>query len=227
MRSLACAGILAGASLLAPVVLRAADAATPVAMMTLRDGRVLHNARVVSDVGTSVVVRADEGLVEVAKSDLPRSQADASAAKAPAPGAPEFVMVRFNPNQAPEAAPPEPGAKAAAKPVANANPAMRPVASATYKGCIIMSFQMKSFQNVLGCAEVVIRNDSDEATLIRPGDFVCLTADGARHPGRNLVADTFPPSVRRSELVPAHGEVDDIVTFANDALAISLVQWSK
>jgi hypothetical protein len=205
----------------------AADTAPPppIATMVLKDGRVLHNARVMSDGGASVVVRADEGLVQVAKSDLPLSLADAYPAKAPAPAGAEYVMQRFDPNQAPVAPAPEPGAKAKPKPNANATPGQ--AASAVYKGCTIVSFQKKSLENVLGCAEVVIQNDSEDNVQIRPGDLVCVTAAGARHPGRNIFANTFPPSVKRREFVPAHGQLDDIITFGNEDMDIASVQWSR
>jgi hypothetical protein len=233
MMSRARVGFLAAACLLMPAGLWAADASppapppAPVATMVLKDGRVLHNVKVMSDDGDSVFVKADEGLLQIKKSDLPQAAPEAIPQKAPTPAASEYVMQRFDPNQAPEAPPPAPGAKPTPKPGAKPAPGPKPVASSVYKGCTIMSFQMKPFQNVQGCVEVVIQNDTDENTLIRPSDFVCISADGARHVGRNIIAQTFPPSVRRRELVPAHGEVDDIVTFTNEALDISGVQWSK
>jgi hypothetical protein len=233
MRPRARTGLLAAAFLFIPAMLPAADTAppppAPIASMVLRDGRVLHNARIMSDEGASVVVRADEGLIQVAKSDLPQGVADAFPRKAPAPDmGPDFVMQRFDPSQAPEAPPPEPGgAKPKPKPPGSATSAPAPVANALYKGCTIVSFQKKSFENVLGCAEVVIQNDSDENTQIRPGDFVCITAAGARHPGRNIFANTFPPSVKRREFVPAHGQLDDIITFGNEDMDIASVQWSR
>lgn len=228
MRLRARIGFLAAACLLVPIVLRA-DAGKPatVATVALKDGRVLHNVKVMSDEGSSIVVRADEGLLEIAKSDLPQTFADAFPQKQPTPAGIEYVMQRFDPNQAPEAPPPEPGAKPKAKPNAKETPAPKPVANALYKGCTIISFQKKSFQNVLGCAEVVIQNDTDENTQIRASDFVCISADGARHPGRNLFANTFPPSVKRREFVPSHGQLDDLVTFGNEDIDISSVQWSR
>jgi hypothetical protein len=195
--------------------------------MVLKDGRVLHNVKIMSEEGTSVVVRADEGLVQVAKSDLPPALADAYPAKAPAPADAEYVMQRFDPNQAPEAPAPEPGAKPKPKPNAGATPAPGQVTSVVYKGCTIVSFQKKSFENVLGCAEVVIQNDTEDNVQIRPGDFVCVTAAGARRPGRNIFANTFPPSVKRREFVPAHGQLDDIITFGNEDMDIASVQWSR
>ena len=227
MRPRARTGLLAAACLLMPAMLAADTAPPPTATMVLRDGRVLHNARVMSDGGASVVVRADEGLVQVAKSDLPQALADAYPVKAPAPEGAEYVMQRFDPNQAPEAPAPEPGAKPKPKPNAGATPAPGQVASVVYKGCTIVSFQKKSFESVLGCAEVVIQNDTDDNVQIRPGDFVCITPAGARHPGRNIFANTFPPSVKRREFVPAHGQLDDIITFGNEDMDIASVQWSR
>jgi hypothetical protein len=228
MRPRALTGLLAAACLLMPLVPLAADTPPPpMATMVLKDGRVLHNARVMSDGGASVVVRADEGLVQVEKSDLPQALADAYPAKAPAPADPEYVMQRFDPNQAPEAPAPEPGAKPKPKPNAGAAPAPGQAAGAAYRGCMIVSFQKKPFENVLGCAEVVIQNDTEDNVQIRPGDFVCITAAGARRVGRNIFANTFPPSVKRREFVPAHGQLDDIITFANEDMDIASVQWSR
>jgi hypothetical protein len=223
-------GFLAAAVLLAPMALIAADSLppAPLASVELRDGRVLHNVKVMSDEGVNVVVRADEGLLKIAKSDLPSSLADAYAAKPPAPsGPPQFVMQRFDPNQAPEAPPPEPGAKPKVNQAAKPAPGPTPTAGTMYKGCTIISFQIESFQSVQGCAEVVIRNDTDQMVQIRPGEIACTTADGARHLARNIITDSFPPSVKRREFVPARGELDDIFAFANEPLDISSVQWSR
>ncbi len=228
-----CIGFLAVAVLLAPLVLTAADPGPPaaVASLQLKDGRVLHNARVVSDEGANVVVRADEGLLKIPKADLSPAFADVYTTKpAPTPsgGPVRYVMQRFDPNQPPEAPPPEPGAKPKANPAAKAG-AASPAAGGTalYKGCTIISFQMKSFQNVQGCAEVIIRNDTDEKVMLRPGEITCITADGARHVARNIITDSFPPNVKRREFVPARGELDDIFAFANEPLDITGVQWSR
>jgi hypothetical protein len=140
----------------------------------------------------------------------------------------QFVMERFDPNQPPEAPPPEPGAKPKVTPAGKAVSAPGKAAeSAMYKGCTIMSFQIKSFQSVQGCAEVIIRNDTDEMVMIRPGEITCTTADGARHVARNIITDSFPPNVKRREFVPARGQLDDIFAFANEPLDISSVQWTR
>ena len=217
------------AALCLPLALRAADTPAPAtfATLALKDGRVLHNVRVMSDDVASIVVRADEGLLKLAKSDLPPSVASAYPDKSPPPAATEYVMQRFDPNQAPEAPPPEPGAKPKPKPGAKPTPAPVPVANAVYRGCTITSFQKKSFENVLGCAVVTLQNDTDQNTPIRAADFVCVAADGTRHAGRNLFANTFPPSVKRREFVPAHGQLEDIVAFSNEDLDIAAVQWSR
>jgi hypothetical protein len=231
MRPRACIGFLSAACLLVPLML-AADAPAPtptpapVRPMVLKDGRVLHNARVMTDEGASVFIHADEGLLQVLKSNLPPGVADVVPQKAPDPSAPEYVMERFDPNQGPAILPPEPGAKPKAK-AAAATPPPKAVAEPVYKGCTIMSFQKKSFENVLGNAEVVIQNDSEYPVQIRAVDFVCIAANGTRHPGRNLFANTFPPSVKRREFVPAHGQLDDIVSFGNDDLDIASVQWAR
>jgi hypothetical protein len=218
---------LAAICLLAPAPLRA-DTAPPAAALTLKDGRVLHNVRVMSDEGASEILRSDEGLTKVAKSILPPEFAVAPAVPASAStGSPELVMRGFDPNQAPEAPPPEPGGakpKPAAKPSA---PGAKPVSSTTFMGCSIISFQIKAFQNVQGCAEIVIRNDSDQQVMIRPGEVSCTTADGAKHVARNIITDSFPPAIKRREFVPPRSQIDDIFAFANQPLDISSVQWSR
>jgi hypothetical protein len=228
-------GFLAAALMLAPLALAAGDppspTPTPVPTVQLKDGRVLHNVRVMTDEGANVVVRSDEGLLQLAKADLPPGLIEVAPAPPPQPAGPtQYVMQRFDPNQAPEAPPPEPGAKpkanAAVKPGSPA-PASNPVAGTVYRGCTIMSFQIKAFQNVQGCAEVIIRNDTDQAVAIRPGEVSCATADGARHVARNIITGGFPPAVKKREFVPANGQLDDIFAFANEPLQISSVQWTR
>jgi hypothetical protein len=193
------------------------------ATLELKDGRVLHNVRVMSDEAESIVVRADEGLLKIAKSNLPKAVAEAHPVSPQPPATPEMVMQPFNPVL--PAAAPEPESKP--KPVAKQAPAPKAGPNPVFKGCTIVSFQMKPYNNSLGCAEVVIRNDADSPAVILPGDIVCVTADGARHNGRQIVTDAFPPIVKRREIVPAHGSVDDQVTFVNDAIDISNLQWAK
>ena len=197
---------------------------TPVmATLELRDGRVLHNVRVMSEEAESIVIRADEGLLKVAKSNLTKAAADAYPVKPPPPAAPEMVMQAFNP-ALPMAAPeqdPRPG------PVPKQVPAPGDGPNPVFKGCTIVSFRMKPYNNSLGCTEVVIRNDGDTPATILPRDIVCLTAGGERLGGRQIVTDGFPPVVKRREIVPAHGSVDDQVTFVNEALDISSVQWAN
>ena len=225
MRPRALVAFLLLACLAAPLAERASDSAppAPVGSVELKDGRVLHNVSVVSNEADSIVVRADEGLVKVDKSDLPKALAGAYPAKAAAPSGPELVMVTFDPNQVVKAPVEEPGAKPTPRPTRVPTPGRSPV----YKGCSIISFQVKAFQSLLGCVEVVVRNDTDAAVEIRPGDFVCVTTAGARLAGRNIATDGFPPRAKRRELIPPHGEVDDIVTFANDALDMASVQWAR
>ena len=136
-------------------------------------------------------------------------------------------MQPFDPNQAP-AQDPE------AKPVPMMTPPPKGPAvpmptdsSAVFKGCSIVSFQMKAFQNVLGSTEVVIRNDTDSVVMILPRDILCIASNGARHAGHFIVSDGFPPRMKRREFVPAHGQVDDLVTFTNDEIDISSVQWAQ
>jgi hypothetical protein len=196
------------------LVMRAASAADqslpfPMATLGLRDGRVLHNVRVISNGPDNIVVRADEGLIKVAKSNLPQAAADAYPVRPELPqAAPQQVV----------------GPKPVPKPTQNQKPALNPV----FKGCVLVSFQMKPYHNSLGCAEVVIRNDSGAAVVIFPRDIVCVMTAGTRYAGRQFVAaDASPPIVKRREIVPTHGSASDLLTFVNDAIDISSVQWAK
>src|ERR1039457_938668 len=234
--------------LLAPAPSRSAEHSptptpTPIPVLTLDDGRVFHNVRIKSVEQDSIVVRADEGLVKIAKANLPQDLAYAYAAKSDEAGAQDMVMQPLNPN-APQAAeagaqdrvmqPLNPNAPQAApgqppptRPAPKPTPTPKPTRDALYKGCSIVSFQPKAFQTSLGCVEVVIRNDTDTPVLINPGEIVCVTTMGARHSGRIFVTDGIPPIIKRVEVVPARGDVDDILTFTNDALDISYVQWAR
>jgi len=222
-------GFLLAACLLASPFSRADSAPLQlIASIALKDGRVLHNVKIMATEDDAIVVHADEGLIKIMKSNLPPGLA------APAPDKPAeqvlgpgMVMESFNPNQA---APQPPEAKPAPKvnpvpkvPAPPKDTAVDPV----FKGCTIVSFQVKAFQNVEGCAEVVIRNDTDSVVLILPRDVVCITAKGERREGRKIVTDGFPPQVKRREFVPPRGQVDDIVTFTDSALDMANVQWSK
>src|ERR1017187_1780459 len=201
----------------------------PIPTLRLNDGRALHNVQVRKDQDDCIVVRADEGLLKIAKTNLPREVADAYPAKQgqsqdqARPASQETVMQQFNadPNQPGQEQ--APGPKPAPKPT----PTPRPTHGPGYKGCSIVSYQSKAFQTSLGCAEVIIRNDTDEAVAIYPGDIVCVTNTGVRRIGRIFVTDGVPPSIKRQELVPAHGDEDDILTFTNEALDISVVMWAR
>lgn len=214
MRSQARLLVLAATLLLAPLALQAADPGMPgpFALLPLKDGRLLHNVRIISNQPDSIVVKADEGLLKLAKSNLPQGVALVIPAKVAPPPRPVYVTQPFNPDRPPAAAP------GAENKLENAS---------TFRGCSIVSFQSKAFQNSLGCAEVVIRNDSDTPADISPGNLVCITTSGARHIGRNLIINGDTPVVKRVETVPGRGEIDEIVTFTNDALDISYVQWNR
>jgi len=228
MRPRPCIAFLLAGCLAAPLGARAADATQPavLASLELKDGRVLHNVTIMSDEPDGVVVRADEGLVKIPRSDLPLAVAGTSPEKAAEPLGPELIMQRFDPNQVVEA-PREQAPKPVPKPVQRPSQAPAPGHNPVYKGCSIISFQAKVFQTLQGCAEVVIHNDTDATVELRPGDFVCVTATGARLGGRNMITDVFPPAIKRREFVPPRGDVDDIVTFTNDALDIVAVQWAR
>jgi hypothetical protein len=196
-----------------------------VAALNLGDGRVLHNAKVIADEGDSIIIKSDEGLIKVAKSDLPPVLGTAYPPPTPPPDTSKMVMVAFNPAPADPAPEYEPGVKPKPTP---ANPQKTVQGSPlVFRGCTIVSFQMKAFQDVQGCAEVVIRNDTDNPIVLFPRNVICVTATGSQVAGRFFVSDGFPPIIKRREVVPAQGNIDETVTFANGALDISRVQWGR
>jgi len=222
-----CLGVLLAAFSLAPPSARAADSAPAPAVgaLPLKDGRILHNVRVIADEGDSVVVRADEGLVKVAKVDLPSALSASYPAPTPTPATEQMVMVPFNPNQTDAAQ--EPEGRPKPKPDLPSVPNTLQNNNLSFKGCTIVSFQMKPFQNVQGCAEVVIANGTDAPVVILPRNLVCSTTGGAKHPARFFVTDGFPPIIRRREVVPAQGSIDEQVIFTSDAIDISGMQWGR
>jgi hypothetical protein len=219
-------GVLVVACFLVSAPSTVADPPSPaVAALNLGDGRVLHNARVVADEGDSVVIKSDEGLIKVAKADLPQALGSAYPAPPPPMDTTKMVMVPFNPNAAEPAPEYEPGAKP--KPAQPNTPKPAQGSPLEFRGCTVVSFQMKAFQEVQGCAEVVIRNDSEAPVVLFPRNLVCVTGAGTRVAGRYFVSDGFPPIIKRREVVPAQGSIDDLVTFSNEALDISKVQWGR
>jgi hypothetical protein len=214
--------------LLVPRPAIAADAPSAVvATLNLGDGRVLHNAKVISDEGDSVVIKSDEGLIKVAKSDLPQALGAAYPAPAPTPDGSKMVMVPFNPSPADPVPEYEPGAKPKPKPGPANVPKPVQGSPSVFKGCTIVSFQMRAFQNVQGCAEVVIHNDTDAPVVLAPRNIVCVTSSGSQMAGRYFVTDGFPPIVKRREVLQAQGSLDETVTFSDGAIDITKVQWGR
>ena len=201
----------------------AAPTPTPIAVMKLRDGRVLHNARVMSSASDGIVVNVDEGLIKIPKANLPDEVAGSLPAVPAQAQASDMVMQPFNPNLG--QATPTPVAKP--RPAPKPSPTPKPTPNPVFRGCTITSFQAKPFQNVLGAAEVVIRNDTDMAVVILPGDIACVTDSGSQLRGRQFVVDAYPPILRRRESVPPRGTLDEQVTFSNDALQVAAVRWSR
>jgi hypothetical protein len=191
--------------------------------LPLTDGRILHHARIMSDEGSAVVLHADEGLMKLPKSLLPPGFAPPAGAVAADPSG-DMVMAPFNPNPPPEPPPAKPTAPK--KPVVPKAAPEKAPANPVYLGCTIISFQPKEMQTALGCAQVVIENDTDAPVMITPRDLVCVIPGGRRLPGRNIITDGIPPIVKKKEFIPAHGQVDDLITFTNAALEIQAVQWS-
>jgi hypothetical protein len=222
-----CLGALLAVFFLSSAASRAdgPGSAPPVAVLQLRDGRVLHNARVITDEGESVVIRSDEGLIQLAKTALPQTVAASYPAPTPAPASEQMVMVPFNPSPVDATPGQEPRPKP--KPPAANVPNPVQATNLSFRGCTIVSFQPKSFQSAAGCAEVIIANDTDAPVVIFPRNLVCLTARGARHQGRFIVTDGFPPIIKRRDVVPAQGSLDAIITFTNETLDISAVQWAR
>jgi len=211
---------LAAACAFCPPALTADPVPTFFPTLALQDGRVLHNAKVISNKPDSVVIRADEGLIILAKSKLPDSVAALYPAQAPRPTPGGTMMKPFNPSASDLSPMPPPA------PRPTPRPAPRPLNN-LFQGCSIVSFQAKPFQTSLGCAEVVIRNEGDNAVEIQPGNIVCITTSGAGHRGRFFVIDGTAPIVKHVETIPAHGDIDEIITFTNEALEISYVQWAR
>ena len=194
---------------------------SPIPTLKLNDGRVFHNVQVRKDEDTGLVIRADEGLLKISKASLPPALAAAYPVRQPVEKA-DTVMQPFNPN-GPQMSPyqPNPGPKSSLKPTPT------PPAKGVYKGCSIVSFVPKAFQTSEGCVEIVIRNDTDEPVVIAPGEIVCVTTNGLHRLGRFFVIDGDTPQVRRTETIPAHGDIHDILTFTNEAIDISYVLWAR
>ncbi|HEY5228388.1 MAG TPA: hypothetical protein VIJ19_07580 [Opitutaceae bacterium] len=232
MRSRAQLGFLAAALLALLPLARAADPAPsptpPIPSLTLRDGRVLHNVRIMSTQPSSIIVHADEGLIGIARANLPPGLVPTTPDQATDLTGPQTIMVPFNPNDAPMQDQEQQKPAPKVTPVLKVPAAPKPTdVNPVFKGCTIVSFQMKAFGTAQGCAEVVIRNDTESPVLIVPRDIVCLTSKGQRRGGRFMVTDGFPPQIKRREFVPSQGQIDDIVTFTDAALEISAVQWAR
>jgi hypothetical protein len=212
-------GFLVGALVFLAAVSMAAPSAPPTKwpVLELKGGRVLHNVKLISDETDSIVVRADEGLVKVAKATLPASVAAFYPVKTPPQGPPEMMMEPFNSDPA--------GAVRAQEPIAK--PDAKLPDHTVYKGCTIVSFQPKAYQTVLGCAEVVVRNDTDAPVEIYPGDFSCVASLYGRLVGRSILVEGDPPGRKHKEIVPPHGNVDDLLTFTNQPIEILSVQWTQ
>lgn len=225
MRTRACIVFLSIAWLAMVPALKAADPGPPAvfALIQLNDGRKLHDVKVMSNEAASIVVRADEGLVKIAKSNLPKAVADLYPTRATPTPTPELVMAPFNPNAGLQA----PGADPADKPLKIPTPDPNPPNASVYKGCTIVSFQVKAFQGSLGCAEVVVKNDTDAPVELVPTDFGCITSDGKRRRGGYIVTEGYPVVVKRSDTVPARGQIVDLVAFSNKDLDITSVQWTR
>src|ERR1019366_8433407 len=86
--------------LVAAAMSGAADPPTPspAATLQLRDGRVLHNVKVMSGGQDGVVVDADEGLIKIARSNLPEAMAEALPSSPTPAGTADMVMQSFDPD---------------------------------------------------------------------------------------------------------------------------------
>jgi hypothetical protein len=217
--------LAAAACLLAQAVGRSEDQAPApkIATLPLNDGRVLHNVKVMSNEGTSLVVHADEGLLKIARANLPPAVAEAYPAKRVAPAGPETVMPAFNPDKPPEdplVPKPEPKIPSVTpKPVVRSRP--------VYKGCTIVSFQMKAFQGSQGSEQVVILNSTEADVELIPTDFNCILSDGTRHSAGYIVTDGYPFVIKKKEIVPARGQIDDLIVFSNKPVDIVSVEWRR
>ncbi|HEY4988168.1 MAG TPA: hypothetical protein VII09_00085 [Opitutaceae bacterium] len=217
---------LAAAACLLARPLGMAEDQTPaakIATIALNDGRVLHNVKVMSNEGASLVVHADEGLLKIARTNLPPAMAAAYPAKGVASTGAETVMPAFNPDKPPEDPPtrkPEPKDRPMTpRPVARARP--------VFKGCTIVSFQMKAFQGSQGSEQVVVQNNTEADVELEPADFNCILTDGTRHAAGYIVTDGYPFVIKKKEIVPARGQIDDLIVFANKPLDIASVEWRR
>jgi hypothetical protein len=217
--------LVAAVCLMAAPVARPEDGAPPGKFVTLplNDGRVLHNVKIMSNEGTSLVVHADEGLLKIARANLPQAVADAYPAKVAAPSGPQTVMHSFNPDKAEE----EPLVARAVPAEAVVTPKPTPRPRPVYKGCTIVSFQTKAFQGSQGSEQVVVQNNTEADVELVPTDFNCVLSDGSRHSAGYIVTDGYPFVIKKKEIVPARGQIDDLVVFANKEVDIVSVEWRR
>jgi hypothetical protein len=211
--------LLLGAVLLLPAAVRAADPAPAVwATLELRGGRVLHHVKVIANEPDSLVVRADEGLIKVAKASLlPPAAGFYPLSAPPRSESTEMIMQPFDPNPA----------SAVRSPLSIEKPAVDPLQPKLHNGCSIVSYQLKTFPGVLGCAEIALHNDTDAPADIAPGDFGCITADRKRYRGNVMLIEGVPLGKKHKDVVPPHGDVSEIVSFTNDAIEIVAVVWIR
>ncbi len=89
-----------------------------------------------------------------------------------------------------------------------------------------MSFQSKPFQTSLGCAEVDIRNDTDDPVVIYPGEIICVTTNGLRRQGRLMVVDKGHPEHPEAGSDPGPA-TSGTSSRSCEALDISYVLWAR
>ena len=205
-------------ALAASAVVSAADM---VGTITLKGGRVLHGAKVLTDEPSSLVIFAAEGMIKVKKSDLP----DDLAARYPVRPEPPVALYQTL-SQVPtppiSAAPPKP------KPRPTPRPMPTPVVP-LYNGCSIASFRPKPVQGSLGCVEVTFHNTTPEDKALAPNAVVCTGTDGTHHQGKQFFSGTDRglTIVSRREVVPAGGDLTTVVFFSNEEIPLDQVLWVK
>ena len=204
------------AALAASALLSAAEV---VGTITLKGGRVLHDAKILNDEPSSVVIFAAEGMIKVKKIDLPADLAARYPARAEPPVALYQTLSQVPPPAAPQA--PKP------KPRPTPRPTPTPVVP-LFSGCSIASFQPRQVQGSLGCFEVTFHNTTSTDQTLTPGEVLCTGTDGSHHQGREFFdVSSGVTVVKRRDVVPAGGDLTTVVYFSNDEIPLDQIKWAR
>ena len=193
-------------------------AAEAVGTLELKGGRVLHNAKILSDQWDSVVVYSTEGMVKVKKSDLP----PALQAKYPMKEAPPPPMV------SPKVTINEPPQKRVAPPPAPPKDDAKSNNTGIYQGLMILNFHPEPMQATQGCVSVTIHNTGSDPVKITPDMIVCVKADGGQYVGKRFFSIVDQGTmVKTTDSVAPSADVTEIVFFQNDPLDMQDIRWAR